>query len=222
MEKRQVLRNNQGFTLLEILMVLLLIAILAAVGITAFVNYTKETKNASTKANLQILRNGIAAIYGKSQLDCGNTTPYWPCADNIQNNDATFTSTDTGCSYHGVDPGSGTINEYCTTTQLPVQTDREFAQTGIPVNPWGVTLSNAVYDCVANGGTGGTTGPNGTAAGECLAGTEDCQGHAWTGRANVATEIGWCYDPVSGRIWANSANNGYSTSPSTDSFEYSY
>ena len=218
MEKRlKVLRNDQGFTLLEILMVLLLIAILAAVGITAFVNYTKETKNASTKANLQILRNGIAAEYGKSQLDCGNTTPYWPCADMINANDITLAdgqSTDTGCPVETVpwkNPQSGTTKSLCNSTQIPSVTDRQFTNpgTGIPVNPWDPTHSNLVVNCEVAGGTACTR-------------VASCDASAWDATGGTASQKGWCYDSANGNIWANTKFNGWPTSPSTDNPEYSY
>src|SRR3989344_7317250 len=81
--------GNQGFTLIEILMVILLLGILAAIGITQFKDFSKETRNSSTKSNLQMLRNGISHQYGQERLRCGNSGSAWPSFNNLSANDIT-------------------------------------------------------------------------------------------------------------------------------------
>ena len=62
--------NHEGFTLIEVLMVILLLAILALLAITQFTNFTVDTKNATTKGNLQILRRGIATQNAQMRVRC--------------------------------------------------------------------------------------------------------------------------------------------------------
>ena len=44
--------GQEGFTLIEILMTVLIIVILAVVGITQFNNFAADAKNAATKSDL--------------------------------------------------------------------------------------------------------------------------------------------------------------------------
>jgi prepilin-type N-terminal cleavage/methylation domain-containing protein len=215
-KKLSILRNNRGFTLLEILMVLLLVAILAAVGVTAYINYTKDAKNAATKANLQILRNGIAAQFANAQLHCSDGQGYWPCVSMINANDITHTATEATCPLVAAAyaPSGGVTGQICTTSQVTSTGDRLFIGSGaqIPVNPWGqlvVGTGNLVVDCEA-----------GTPANGCQIGAaapiDSCNGStAWSLNATD----GWCYDSKTGQIWANSANNG---GAAPGGYEYSF
>ena len=215
--KTSLLRSNQGFTLLEILLVVLLLAIIAAIGITSFVG-TTETKNASTKEDLAILRKAVAAEMAITQLDCGasgvynatsNTKP-WPGVTCLNANSIT------ACFAAAANP---LAQIGCTTTQVPNFNDQRFVTGNIPVNPWGgkiVGVGNLVVDCTAGAagiGAGvGVAGPTATCISVANGNTALLSvDHCTSAGAWNANDDGWCYDPTSGAIWANSNNNGGSS-----------
>src|SRR4029079_3742435 len=87
MMKRNTSQN--GFTLIEMLMVILLVAILAAVAIPQFVDFRTEAKNAATNAALGALRTGIATQIGQMVLRCSAASGTLPLAAQIAANDIT-------------------------------------------------------------------------------------------------------------------------------------
>jgi prepilin-type N-terminal cleavage/methylation domain-containing protein len=194
--------TQDGFTLIELLMVILVIAILAVIGITQFVNYGKDSRDAATRANLQMLRRAIAEKNAMMRVRCGVESVSWPPVANINGNDITGNTTGPG----GYTPSANTPCSIL--TDVPVSSDQKFISAGIPVNPWSddihaLTASNVVYQCQ----TPPATGTPGT---PCT-GTRDSAGTS-NGDCATAYGHGWCYDPVTGEIWANSArNNGDGT-----------
>ncbi len=128
-----MLKNNKldktGFTLIELLMVILVIGILATIGITQFVNFSKDAKNAATKSSLQVLRRGIAAQRAMMAIRCEVTSGAWPDFDDVEANDIT----DTSCASF--------------TAAVPVG-DRPFVQGGIPSNPWNEAADTTAADDV--------------------------------------------------------------------------
>jgi prepilin-type N-terminal cleavage/methylation domain-containing protein len=145
--------DEKGFTLIEILMVLLLVAILASVAITQFSNYTPEAKNAALKSDLQVVRQGIAIQFSQERLRCGVTTNAYPPLDTLVANDIT-----------------GGATPPCTTTQVALSTDRRFTVSGMPPNPWGPNQASTVVAC---SGTGCTTKTTSNCAGTARASTDD-------------------------------------------------
>ena len=61
----QIPNPHQGFTLIEILMVMILVAILVTVGVTQFTNFSAESRTNTLRSNLQILRNAIGTQNGQ-------------------------------------------------------------------------------------------------------------------------------------------------------------
>jgi prepilin-type N-terminal cleavage/methylation domain-containing protein len=63
--------EKSGFTLIEILMTIMLIAILARIAITQFTDFSKDAKIAVTRDNLAALKRAIigdSRVYGDGQL----------------------------------------------------------------------------------------------------------------------------------------------------------
>lgn len=163
--------RESGFTLIEILMVILLVAILAGIAIPQFIDFQTEARNAATQASVGALRTAISNQKAQMIIRCAASPSSWPPAANINANNIT------------------NANTPCTAAQVPAS-QVAFMASGIPSNPWGaVGTATTVTDC-----TGG----------DCTQGN----GNGCDGNAYDATHGGWCYNPASGAIWANSANNG--------------
>jgi len=145
--------NKSGFTLIEILMVILLIAVLALMGITEFQNYAADAKDATTKSNLQVLRRAIAAQNAQMRLRCGVTSTAWP----------SFTS----LTANNITTGSD-----CTTTQVPNASDRVFVSGSIPKNPWGASQTNTIA-------TSGLTTSTQRLTGNCAATARGASDDGW-------------------------------------------
>jgi len=168
-----------GFTLIEVLMAVLLIAILATIAISQFTNFARDTRNAATRENLGILRSAIQKHFGTMRIRCGTLTSAYPPLAALNNNDIT---------------DSGTV---CTTTQVPETSDRYFVSGGIPENPWSdaaCTVADRKNVVAAAGGSNMVVGFNATTLVDAgaTAGTQNC---------------GWIYNVTTGLIKANSENN---------------
>jgi prepilin-type N-terminal cleavage/methylation domain-containing protein len=118
-------KKSSGFTLIEILMVILLIAVLALMGITQFQNYAADAKNATLKSNLQVLRRAIASQNAQMRLRCGVTSTLWPSLASLNSNDIVS----------GGDCAAGSVSN---------ASDRAFVSGAIPKNPWGNAQSNTI------------------------------------------------------------------------------
>ncbi len=61
------LNKNKGFTLVELLIVIVILGILAAIVISRFAGATKETKEANLKGNLNSIRSALETYKAYSQ-----------------------------------------------------------------------------------------------------------------------------------------------------------
>ncbi|MCM2282522.1 MAG: type II secretion system GspH family protein [Bdellovibrionaceae bacterium] len=166
-------RKQTGFTIIEMLMVILLVAILSAVAIPQFLDFRTDARDAATNAALGAMRTGIANMKGMMILRCGAAATAWPTTAALTANDIT------------------TAGGNCTAVQVANAADRRIvADTLMPENPWGPNQARTVTECV------GAAGCDPTDATDCLGAAYD---------PNVTD--GWCYNPTSGQIWANSANS---------------
>lgn len=90
--------NKKGFTLIELVMVIVIIGILAAVAVPKFVSLRKDAQRATCQSDVGAIRSALTAWYAQYNLnstcpsgtstDC-NTSGY-PAAGQLQTNTSYF------------------------------------------------------------------------------------------------------------------------------------
>ncbi len=70
----KLLSKKEGFTLIELMIVVAIIGILAAIAIPAFVNYVKRAKTSEASSNLKAMFQGAAAYYEQENWAQGVVT----------------------------------------------------------------------------------------------------------------------------------------------------
>jgi MSHA pilin protein MshA len=76
------IRNHKGFTLIELVIIIVILGILAAVAIPKYKNISSEAKESATRAALGGLRSGITIYYANQAVTTG--TAAWPPIDSLR------------------------------------------------------------------------------------------------------------------------------------------
>lgn len=73
---RSRLSNERGFSLIELVIIIVILGILAAVAIPKYQDITSEAKEASARAALGGIRSGVMIFYANVAVTTGTAT--WP------------------------------------------------------------------------------------------------------------------------------------------------
>jgi prepilin-type N-terminal cleavage/methylation domain-containing protein len=135
--------SKVGYTLIELVIVIMLLAILAAVAIPNFIDFRADGKNAATNAALGAFRAAIVIATASIALreDASTLPTKYPSLSEMWSN--VFLSTS---------PNSHPILAASNTNIMD-------AAAGIPRNPWSLSTLpqatfNSIYDCSALTGRG--------------------------------------------------------------------
>src|SRR5690606_2069197 len=69
MMMQRLLRKKSGFTLIELMIVVAIIGILAAIAIPAFIGYVRRSKTSEAASNLKNLFTAAAGYYNQENWD---------------------------------------------------------------------------------------------------------------------------------------------------------
>lgn len=76
------LQNQRGFTLIELVIIIVVLGILAAVAIPKYQDITAEAKASAAKGALGSMRSGISIYYANAVVKTGTAT--WPPIDSLR------------------------------------------------------------------------------------------------------------------------------------------
>jgi len=74
----QLSQNRKGFTLIELVTVIVILGVLSAVALPIYLDYKKDAKIAACKGALGAVRAAIANYYAYSATDSGGGTATYP------------------------------------------------------------------------------------------------------------------------------------------------
>ena len=84
--KRLTQSGQEGFTLIELVIIIVVLGILAAVAIPKYQNITSEAREAACRAALGGLRSGITIYYANQAVTTG--TAAWPTLSVLETTDS--------------------------------------------------------------------------------------------------------------------------------------
>ncbi len=141
------LRKKEGFTLIELMIVVAIIGILAAVAIPAFINYVKRSKTSEAFENLRAMFLGASSYYQLEHYNQGITsTSYTHCVLGTA-----ATGTDPGNQKHLISTPPAEFAALNMAFSDPVYFDYSIKGSTAGCNHSAGTSATAIYTFVATG-----------------------------------------------------------------------
>ena len=85
--------QSRGFTMIELLMVIIIIAVLGATGLTQFLDFRQEARASSVMQTLTAMRVSIKNQFQQALLRCGaSTSAGWTVPDGASLSQAIFSN----------------------------------------------------------------------------------------------------------------------------------
>jgi type IV pilus assembly protein PilE len=79
------LKNRKGFTLMELMVVVVIVMVLAGIGVPVYMNYIKEGKKSEAYAIIDAVNAGAKVYFQRNGTYVGGTTANFLAADDIGN-----------------------------------------------------------------------------------------------------------------------------------------
>jgi prepilin-type N-terminal cleavage/methylation domain-containing protein len=166
-----------GFTMIELLCVIVIVGSLVSSALPQFLNFTQEAKMAAVSQGVQALREAVKLQHLQGILKCNKPITWWPSGVSVEANDIT---------------AGGFLD--CTPAQIPNPDDRKFIAGTYPTNPF--TKRNTMLECED------ASRPDCNQQNQCRAHSGDtCD------RGSMEGTVGWCYDDETGNVWASSGRS---------------
>jgi general secretion pathway protein G len=136
-------KRRGGFTLVELLVVIVVLAVLAAIVLPKFMDSGKRSKEAALKSDLKLLRNAITLFKTDTDLYPLTLSDLAATAAPAKGSDGTADQNVTASNWHGpylqsvpTDPISGAAFTYTKTTGTVVSSAAGNGQDGTAYTTW--------------------------------------------------------------------------------------
>jgi len=118
-------RDQRGFTLMELMIVIVIIGVLAAIGVPAYKNYVSDAKNSACEANKRAIETAAGMYYmetGEGLSDYNTTkasgNELQTYLANVKEFDCPWNTSDAKVGYGvEIDKGTGAITVTCKATE---------------------------------------------------------------------------------------------------------
>ena len=107
-------KNPQGFTLVELLVVISIIAILSVIGITIFTGVQKNARDVKRKGDIEAISKALEVAYNSASV-----APYPALTATMFASGAIPTDSQTAAAYSGIPTVAGVTYMVCATLENP-------------------------------------------------------------------------------------------------------